>query len=290
MEERTLNAKTAKNIFDYVLIAVLVVNLIYSLFVPHIKSEIVQVVFSYFCTPICIVLGVYAYAEKSKENVLSVAKFTKPRLNVVIATLLITFGMMFGLAELNNLFVKFLGLFGYNPTPITLPEGDPLNIRLVIIFICFLPALFEEYLMRGIIVKSLEKSGKIFAVLASATLFALFHMSPQQTIYQFAVGALYALIVVYGGNFYLTFISHFINNLFIVLNEYFFKITFTLELEIILTVLGLLALVLGLFLLVFNSKKEPKTAEMLSERKSFFKGFPFGVVVCVVFWIINLIG
>ena len=98
------------------------------------------------------------------------------------------------------------------------------------------------------------------------------------------------MIVVFGGNFYLTLISHFINNLFIVLNEYFFKISFTLELEIVLAVLGLISLALGIFLLVFKSEKQSTTSEMLDDRKEFFKGFPIGVVICLAFWIVNLVG
>ncbi len=289
MNENTLNSKSAKRIFDYVLISQLAVYLIYALFISFVKNDIAKTVLSYICSPIYIVLGVYAYSVKYKENTLSVLKVDKVSLKVVFATLLITFGMIFGLGELNNLFVKFLGYFGYNPTPIALPERNILNVTLVIIFICFTPAVLEEFLMRGLLVKGLSKGGKVFDILVSATLFSIYHMSPQQTLYQFAVGVLYALIVVNGGNFYLTFASHFINNLFIVLNEYFFKLTFTVELEIILTILGLVALAVGVFLLLFKVEKQQKTAEMISDRKGFIKGLPIGVIICLTFWVVELI-
>lgn len=290
MNEKTLSTKSAKLIFDYVIISVLAVNLIYSLLLPLIENSILVTVFSYICTPICIVVGVYAYSVKYKAPVLSVLKVEKVSVKVIISTLLITFGMMFGLSQLNNIFVAFLTGLGFELPPVTLPEKNFLNVTLVIIFICFTPALFEEFLMRGLIVKGLSSGGKVFAIIVSGILFSIFHMSPQQTIYQFLVGGLYALIVVYGGNFYVTFISHFINNLFIVLNEYFFKLTFTLELEIVLTILGLISLALGVFLLVFKSEKQPKTNEMLSERKEFFKGLPIGFAICLAFWIVNLVG
>ena len=74
MNEKTLSTKSAKLIFDYVIISVLAVNLIYSLLLPLIENSILVTVFSYICTPICIVLGVYAYSVKYKAPVLSVLK------------------------------------------------------------------------------------------------------------------------------------------------------------------------------------------------------------------------
>jgi hypothetical protein len=41
---------------------------------------------------------------------------------------------------------------------------------------------------------------------------------------------------------------------------------------------------------LFKSEKQPKTNEMLSERKEFFKGFPIGFAICLAFWIVNLVG
>ena len=290
--QNKLNPTSSRGIFDYTLIVVLIVNLVYSLLVGAIPSnEVFIMVFSYICTPICIVLGVYLCGKKYNENYFLQVKFEKTTLKSWLAMILITFGMMFGLSELNNLFVEFLQSLGYTLAPITLPEKNFLNVTLVIVFICIVPAVFEEFLMRGLILGGLKSGGKVFAVLVSATLFALFHMSPQQTIYQFLVGALYALIVVMGGGWQVTLVSHLVNNLFIVLNEYFFKLSFTVDAQIILTILGLISLALGVFLLLFKQEKQTQNKqELLISQKEFIQKPSWGIIICLVFWVVNLIG
>jgi uncharacterized membrane protein YidH (DUF202 family) len=198
--------------------------------------------------------------------------------------LVITFGMIFGLSELNNYFVTFLENLGFSLSEVTLPEMTFLNVTLVIIFVCVLPAFFEEIAFRGIILGGLKNGGKIFAILVSGAIFSLFHMSPLQTVYQFIVGVLYALIVLNGGDYTLTFISHFINNLFIVLNYYFIGFYPTGIVKIILTIVGVISLALGVLLILKNDKKYEKTESI----KNFISGVPIGVIVCVFIWIAGL--
>ena len=105
-----------------------------------------------------------------------------------------------------NMFVSF------TLSEIVLPEKSILNVVLVVLFVCITPAFFEEIAFRGIILGGLKNGGKIFAILVSGAVFSLFHMSPLQTVYQFIVVVLYAFIVLNGGDYSLTFISHFFNN------------------------------------------------------------------------------
>jgi membrane protease YdiL (CAAX protease family) len=191
---------------------------------------------------------------------------------------------MFGLSELNNLLVEFLTKLGFTVSEVTLPPKTPLNVCLIIIFVCVVPAVMEEVFFRGLIINGLYKTGSVFACLMSGLLFSLFHMSPAQTIYQFIVGVIYALIVLHGGNYILTIISHLFNNLFIVLNYYFFNFYPVGELKVVLTILGLICLALGLFFVYSNKKEIPA----LEKKSNFFKSIPFGIIFCVVMWVIGL--
>lgn len=282
-----LTIKDSALAFDILVLLMLIFSLIYGTIFSKFNSEsVVSKVFSYLCAPLSVVGLIVLLSFKKRGSILPCLIPKKSDKYTVLAMFLITFGMMFGLSELNNIFVNFLKHLGFTLSEMTLPDKSVLNVILVIIFVCVLPAFFEELAFRGIILSGLKNGGKAFAILVSGAVFSLFHMSPLQTVYQFIVGVLYALIVLNGGDYLLTFISHFINNLFIVINYYFIGFYPTGTVKVILTVIGLLALVLGLLILLKNSVKY----EQLESKKNFIKGVPIGVIVCVFMWIMGLFG
>ncbi len=81
----------------------------------------------------------------------------------------------------------------------------------------FLPAIFEEMLFRGIIMRGLEQFGKCFAVICSALMFALMHGNTQQLVLQFLGGVAIGGVVMITGNWLLGSVMHFVNNIFAVL-------------------------------------------------------------------------
>ena len=112
-------------------------------------------------------------------------------------------------------------------------------------------------------------------------------MSITQTVYQFIVGVLFSLILLGGGNYILTAIAHFINNLFVVLNYYFFNITFSQELGVVITILGLISLVCGILLLFLNNKKEYVKCQSKSV-KEIVLGSVLGMSICILFWVVGI--
>ena len=154
------------------------------------------------------------------------------------------------------------------------------NFIISIICVCFLPALIEELFFRGLITAGLKSKNKFLSVIISGALFSIFHMAPNQTLYQFVAGCVFALIVLKGGNFYITFIFHFINNLLIVI-FYYFKITYP---TLIFTILGLFSLFIGIFILSTNKIK----GEKIKDNSSFLKTGVYGIVLCLFMWIVNL--
>ena len=271
--------------FDFLVLLMLIFSLIYGASTKNLDANSIFVkVCSYLCAPLSVVCATFLLSFKKKVNVVKFLLPKKSELITVVSMLLITFGMMFGLSELNNIFVSFLNNLGFTLGEITLPEKSLLNVTLVIIFVCILPAFFEEIAFRGIILGGLKNGGKIFAILVSGVVFSLFHMSPLQTVYQFIVGVLYAIIVLNGGDYSLTFISHLINNLFIVLNYYFIGFYPVGNLKIILTVFGLISLAIGLYLIMKNNKPYSQ----LESKKNYISGVPIGIIVCVIMWVMGL--
>lgn len=88
----------------------------------------------------------------------------------------------------------------------------------VYIFICtpLLPAIFEELLFRGVILRGLLQFGKVPAVILSGFLFALAHGSFEQFIYQFLTGMIFGVLVLETKNLVLGMAAHFANNFFAV--------------------------------------------------------------------------
>ena len=81
---------------------------------------------------------------------------------------------------------------------------------------CLLPAVIEELLFRGVVFKSLKVHGQIIAIVISALLFAVYHLSLSQFIYQFILGLIFASVYNATGNLFYSMILHFINNFFVV--------------------------------------------------------------------------
>ena len=280
----TLSASDCGIAFDILVILMLIFSLVFGIISLE-KDTLLAKILSYLCAPISIIGALLLLGVRKKTNVFNALAVKRCDSVTITAMLLITLGMIFGLSELNNIFVAFLEDLGFTLTEITLLDKNLLNVVCVIVFVCIIPAIVEEMMFRGAILKSLKNTGEVFAILFSGFLFSIFHMNPQQTIYQFIVGVLYALIVLRGGDWTLTAISHLINNLFVVLNYYFIKFYPTGTIKLILTILGLISLGLGVFLLIKNKKETNK----FESKKNVIVGIPIGIIICVIMWIFNLV-
>lgn len=120
------------------------------------------------------------------------------------------------LSQLNGLFLEWLGKFGYEDTPIVLPSLDGFGFVGVLITVAVLPAVFEEIIFRGLLLKGMKSFGTVGAVLLNGALFALYHQNPAQTLYQFCCGAAFAFVAIRAGSILPTVVSHFINNALII--------------------------------------------------------------------------
>ena len=84
---------------------------------------------------------------------------------------------------------------------------------MLVVSSCVVPALVEEFLFRGVILRSLMRFGTGFAIVASSLLFALMHGNISQIVFAFPLGLLFAYLIVRTGNLWITIAIHFINNL-----------------------------------------------------------------------------
>jgi len=118
---------------------------------------------------------------------------------------------LFGLMFTSFAFGGLLEALGYN-----VPEGPAADTAgravAAVIAIGILPAVFEELIFRGMILRGLSGLGKWKAVLISAAAFAMIHMSPAQTVHQFLIGVIMGLMAWETGSILAPMLIHFINN------------------------------------------------------------------------------
>lgn len=87
----------------------------------------------------------------------------------------------------------------------------------IIIADALVPALCEEYALRGVVMGSLRKYGDSVAIGISSLLFALMHGNMTQAPFAFLLGLVIGRLVIATGSMWTGIIIHFLNNLFAVI-------------------------------------------------------------------------
>lgn len=290
-------------VYSLVAMVSLVVSLFYSILVLYVKSESKwQTYLGYFLPVVSLgLVTLYSIKNRNLDFVQGVAlkKFEK---KYILIALLICAGALFSLSWINEAFISLMEkFFSYKANPIVLPKENGLDFVLCTIFICALPAFFEEVVFRGILLNGCKRLGDLFAIIAVGILFSLYHKNPMQTVYQFVLGAIYALLVIKSGSIIPAIIMHFLNNFYIIVLYFLTSSDFTFSptVNVILTVVGTICLIGGLAWLVLGCEKPladeklneeyAKRIDVKQERKSFIIFSLMGVVVVLVLWISNLI-
>ena len=137
--------------------------------------------------------------------------------SVCLAVLITPFTMAFN--AITNLFFNVIGYKrGASVGTIYLGVGD-LFIQLFLT--ALLPAIFEEFTHRGVLLRGLEDRGsELTAVAWCGVLFGLMHGNPAQMIYATFGGFLFALVVIKTGSIVPAMVAHFANNAVSVFLDY----------------------------------------------------------------------
>jgi membrane protease YdiL (CAAX protease family) len=249
---------------------------------------------SFLLPQIAFAIVAIGYFAKTKTPVRQVAGKCSPK--YFLLAVLLQVGL-FSLSELNTLFLQFLARFGYESADVSLPSLNGAGVFGVLAAVALLPAIFEETIFRGILLKGLKNFGNVAAVLLCGVLFSLYHQNPAQTVYQFLCGAAFAWVALKAGSILPTVLSHFLNNAIIILLNKFGLESFSRPVQIVFIVLSVVCLILALvWLIVIDGKKKSverveggKGQKPTADKKGFFLCAMAGVLVCVVMWLATLI-
>ena len=132
--------------------------------------------------------------------------------------ILIVFGALFSLSQVNEYIIQLFELMGYQRRASFVPDVTGWKVVPVLIVVAVIPAFMEEILFRGIILNNAEvELGTVRVVLVSGFCFSLYHGSVEQTVYQFIIGCLFGFLAVRSRSLGPLVLTHFVNNALIII-------------------------------------------------------------------------
>jgi len=186
-----------------------------------------------------------------------------------------------------NIFSYLISKGGFVSTALDLSAKTVGELIVSVIAIALIPAILEELVFRGIILKGSLQYGVIPAIVISTACFVLFHGSIEQTIFQAVLGTVCAIAYVSTGDIKVNTTIHFVNNAFILIYSYFVKGSGTLSfsaLDIVISVILMLVGIGLIWLVTFGVKKVNKEQKIqfIKEDKH------YNVFLIVAFFLVTL--
>jgi hypothetical protein len=99
-------------------------------------------------------------------------------------------------------------------------ENSVVSLLLNMFTLALLPAVLEEMVYRGYILRTLLPHGKMFAIVVSSAMFALMHGNLLQIPFAFIVGLTCGYLAVKTGKIWVAALLHFLNNFMAVVLQY----------------------------------------------------------------------
>lgn len=251
---------------------------------------------SYLIPQACFAAAALIFFRREKLSPRTVYRGCHPKYFAL--AILLQFGLMFSLGELNDRCVDWLRSLGYSNADIELPSLQGWNLLPAILIIAVLPAVFEETLFRGVLAGSMRAAGwgNAATVLLSGALFSLFHHNPVQTLYPFVCGMCFALITLRAGSVLPTMAAHFANNVAVLIftatgyevegaaNAW--TMPFGWFLGLLLAACACLAGVLAYLLFADRANAQKGGAK---GGGAFFLTASIGMLLCAVQWVVYLV-
>ncbi len=127
-------------------------------------------------------------------------------------TIVISIAICLICGVLNLLGYVALGSFVVEQQPTAMFDFSTQNSLVLVLTMVVLPAVTEEFLMRGVVLSEYEQYGTTRAVMLSALIFALFHANPIHFVSLFVAGICYGLLTLLFDSVYPALIAHLFNN------------------------------------------------------------------------------
>ncbi len=294
---RTVGIAAGLAIIAYVLIQNILSTLLFltPLGELYFNNSTVQSIVTIFFTLFGIVIpfGACGFYLEKKLNT-EVFNFGKP-VDAPLMVLAIPLGFFVCLVGnyVTTYFVNIVGLAGITLTSPEFSTPTDLSGRIVYaIAISAVPALAEEFAMRGAVLQPLRRYGDRFAILASSIVFAVLHGNLVQAPFALIAGIGIGYAVCITNSIWTGVIIHFCNNLYAVLTEFMLadiadEASFNAIYNITTIVLFAVSVIGSVFFVIIkkNRKIMPSfTVATEGEKlKSFVSNIPMVIALIIMF-------
>lgn len=201
----------------------------------------------------------------------------------IMAVIQIILGIVFEKLGLNYDVIDKANLYNFDTT---------FQKILSFIYIAVLPAIFEELYVRGAVLSFSKKYGEVFAVIASALLFAAIHMNISQAIFAFLAGVIFAMLTLKTNSIVPSMLLHFLNNGYsafeLIFHENKVVLTSINLIYLLLIIVGIIAIIV---FLVKNRKTLCKNAIKIKNDKDIifmFKDYTL-ILACILVIVMSIV-
>lgn len=225
------------------------------------------------------------------ERVSAVAEFKKPKKKLFVPLIMLGIGVC-QIGEITaNIFAGFSESVGVSPTmPKTEYDSSVYGIILGFLATAVIPALVEEFALRGVVFGLLRRFGEGFALLVSSVIFGLMHGNLVQAPFAFAVGLGLGFVMLKSGSVWTSVTVHFINNAMAVVFEYITADMSMSLANVLYAVYAIVLLVLGTFGFIISTKRDEEfwcltpseTFYSFKKKLSLFFSSPFIIIALVI--------
>ena len=157
------------------------------------------------------------FSLKRKEKYSLTVSFKKFNPVFIVFSLLILFGMYFGLGLINDIVSDFFEKIGLHVLNTNVKIDNQKEYICYVVSLAILPAIFEEFFFRGFMLSSMKSVSPIKGIIFVSLCFALYHGNVSQLIYQFIFGFFLGALAYSSKSVIPSIIAHFLNN-FIILS------------------------------------------------------------------------
>ena len=209
-----------------VFLFVAIINIVFSLVI-----EIVNITYSNFLDDntlllllmiqfYCVLFPSLFYLIGNRINIKDTLRFNRLGLLPSFLIVLISAPAFYAASALNSIgyyILQFIGKDIEETIPVPQNLGE---VFVSILVIAVAPAICEEILHRGILLKAYENRGTVKAVVISAVMFGIFHFDITNLLGPIFLGLLFGYYVVKTNSIFAAVIAHFMNNFLATILQY----------------------------------------------------------------------